>query len=336
MLKRAGLLVILFITILEITSGCVGLQSFLWPTPQVPFIISGGILPSQRLGVDDDLIVKVDGHVVFADEDGWATGDSRGAQYNGDPIAFEARPDSTLEIIALDAVCCSAWLSTLYLHYPDGSFAKLTEEISAPSQGRCSLGGRNSSCVVVFFDKTYKIRQLDMLPKPEDCVNQLGRWPIDTVEFYILSRGDAESVPSEWTPGILEAAKTWHESASKVGAAFHLVYKGVIDQGSSLDPQTVNVIKIDPALDEKRELGRGTIAGYESKERLEMVFNLKRLNAKNVRAAALHEFGHWTGRDHPRYAGCRKFTVMAGVTENERDLKEVDILGLVEAYGKAP
>ena len=40
------------------------------------FIISGGASSSERLIVDDDLIVKVDGHVVLADKDGWA-------QYNG-------------------------------------------------------------------------------------------------------------------------------------------------------------------------------------------------------------------------------------------------------------
>lgn len=319
-----------------IITGCAGLIDLFKPSLPALYILSGGTSPTDYLSVDDDLIVKVDGRVVFADEDGWATGDSRGAKYKGKPISFAAQSNSTLEIIALDAVCCSARLGTLYLHYPDQSFAKLTDAISAPSQGQCGLGQRDPSCVVVFFDKIYKIDQLDLLPKPEDCINQLGRWPKDTIEFYILSRGDAESVPHAWIPGILEAAKAWDKKAEEVGAAFHLVYKGIIDANSLVDPMKVNVIKIDPTLDENRELGRGTIAGYESSERLGMVLNARRIEAQNVRAVALHEFGHWTGRGHPPYEACRKFTVMVQPTETERDLKEADILGLIKAYGKSP
>lgn len=167
--KASGHTILLFfvsLAILVFLGGCTWLVDWLSPVPKETFTISGGILSEDSLFVDDDIIVKVDGTVVFADEDGYYTGDSRGATYSGEPIRFNASPNSTLKIIAIDVCCCRAELSQLYLHRADGYIAKVTDEINAQSQGTCSPGNPNPDCVAVFFEDEYKLEELRFVPPP--------------------------------------------------------------------------------------------------------------------------------------------------------------------------
>lgn len=110
------------------------------------YTLSGGLSPSEKLVVDDDITVYVNGNAVFVDDDGFWTGDSWGRQtYRGAPITFQASPGDTIRIVATNPGGVYIRLSPLYLHTA-GQSMKLTDGV--PKQ---------SSNTYTFFDKSFTI-----------------------------------------------------------------------------------------------------------------------------------------------------------------------------------
>ncbi len=114
------------------------------------YIISGGKNKTDRITVDDDLLIQVDNNTVLRDEDGFRC-DLKWAIYKGEPVVFYSANPKKLKIKARYITCCSYYLSPLYLHKPDGGVIKLTDGIEfhhpepAPKKP------------IVFFDKTYNL-----------------------------------------------------------------------------------------------------------------------------------------------------------------------------------
>lgn len=124
------------------------------------YTISGGEAPSDHITVDDDILVRVNGATVFEDHDGYWTGDVN-AVYTGEPIVFAARSAARVEIQASDAACCQALLGPLYVHRDDGAYALVTQGVTAESKGNCGAGVHDPDCIDVFFDTSFRLRDLN-------------------------------------------------------------------------------------------------------------------------------------------------------------------------------
>lgn len=93
----------------------------------ITWVLSGGPSSSDRIIVDDDLEVIVNGITVFKDDDEYSTLDGR-ASWNGEPIIFSALPGDELNIIATNPNGGEIELSPLYLNL-DGQAAKLSDGV---------------------------------------------------------------------------------------------------------------------------------------------------------------------------------------------------------------
>jgi len=141
-------------------AGC-----FILDDPILPqsWVISGGVMPSEPLVVDDDIQVWVNGALVFSDVDGAWTGDSRGT-YKGEPISLEADPNGLIRVEVSDTCCCQALIGPLFLHGEDGNMAVLTEGVIAESKGACEVGVHDTACLDIFFELEVRLSQLDFVP----------------------------------------------------------------------------------------------------------------------------------------------------------------------------
>lgn len=117
------------------------------PVPATPqklssYILSGGPSAAAPIVVDDDLIVEVNGKVIYHDKDK--------SSNTINPMTFSASPEDSVHIVALDLGWGARVLSSLYLISSDGKSYKITDAISQDSKSGES----------VFFDKTFKISDL--------------------------------------------------------------------------------------------------------------------------------------------------------------------------------
>ncbi len=124
--------------------------------PKQKYVLSGGLSEAVPIYVDDDLIVEVNGEVIYHDDDK--------ALSTIEPIIFAASPDDSVHITAID-VGGDSYLSGLYLH-SDGKIYRITEGIP---------GSKSSE--LVFFDETFIISSL-----PE-------------VTLYVISGGTSALIP---------------------------------------------------------------------------------------------------------------------------------------------
>jgi len=160
-MKRVRCLMV--VAALATLAGCLFLDEPILPES---WVISGGVMSSEAIVVDDDIQVWVNGVLVFSDADGAWTGDSRGT-YKGEPISFEADPNGLIRVEVSDTCCCQALIGPLYLHDDEGNMAVLTERVVAESKGTCDVGVHDPACLDVFFELEVRLSQLDFVPALE-------------------------------------------------------------------------------------------------------------------------------------------------------------------------
>jgi hypothetical protein len=97
------------------------------------YTLSGGEDPKSAIVADDDVTVRLNGEMIFADNDGWACPDERGGKWHGAPITFHAKPEDKVTVILYD-LAPDAWkLGPIYLHRADGKRALLQPEVMGES-----------------------------------------------------------------------------------------------------------------------------------------------------------------------------------------------------------
>lgn len=81
-----------------------------WPA-EGPFeyVLTGGTSIFDYITVDDDLIVEVNGEVVYADNDGGSS--------ELPPFSFEASVGDTIHVVLIDENYCDAYLDPLWIHF---------------------------------------------------------------------------------------------------------------------------------------------------------------------------------------------------------------------------
>jgi hypothetical protein len=84
------------------------------------YTLSGGEDAKAPIEADDDVTVRLNGVMIFADNDGWACPDERGGKWHGAPITFHAKPEDKITLLLYD-LCGGEWdLGPIYLHRADG------------------------------------------------------------------------------------------------------------------------------------------------------------------------------------------------------------------------
>jgi hypothetical protein len=99
------------------------------------YILSGGEDPTTPIVADDDVTVRLNGEMIFADNDGWACPDDRGGKWKGAPITFHAKPDDKITLVLYDLVGDEWGLGPVYLHRADGKHAVLQPRTEGQSEG---------------------------------------------------------------------------------------------------------------------------------------------------------------------------------------------------------
>jgi hypothetical protein len=97
------------------------------------YTLSGGEDPKTPIVADDDVTVRLNGEMIFADNDGWACPDDRGGKWKGAPITFHAKPDDKITIILYDLIGPSWGIGPVYLHRADGKHDVLQPEVHGQS-----------------------------------------------------------------------------------------------------------------------------------------------------------------------------------------------------------
>jgi hypothetical protein len=99
------------------------------------YTLSGGEDPKTPIVADDDVTVRLNGEMIFADNDGWACPDDRGGKWKGAPITFHAKPDDKITLVLYDLVGDQWGIGPVYLHRADGKHAVLQPRTEGQSEG---------------------------------------------------------------------------------------------------------------------------------------------------------------------------------------------------------
>jgi hypothetical protein len=99
------------------------------------YTLSGGEDPKTPIVADDDVTVRLNGEMIFADNAGWACPDDRGGKWKGAPITFHAKPDDKITLVLYDLVGDEWGLGPVYLHRGDGKHAVLQPRTEGQSEG---------------------------------------------------------------------------------------------------------------------------------------------------------------------------------------------------------
>jgi hypothetical protein len=99
------------------------------------YTLSGGEDPTTPIHADDDVTVRLNGEMIFADNDGWACPDDRGGKWKGAPITFHAKPDDKITLVLYDLVGDEWGIGPVYLHRGDGKRAVLQSPMQGQSEG---------------------------------------------------------------------------------------------------------------------------------------------------------------------------------------------------------
>lgn len=97
------------------------------------YTLSGGEDPKTPIVVDDDLTVRLNGEMIFADNDGWKSTDDRGGKWRGAPITFHAKPEDKITLVLYDLVPPTWGLGPIYIHRADGKHAVLQPHVEGQS-----------------------------------------------------------------------------------------------------------------------------------------------------------------------------------------------------------
>jgi hypothetical protein len=110
------------------------------------FILSGGPLPTETIGVDDDLTLYLNGTAIFVNNDGFAS--------ELPPISFTAQNGDLLRVVATDVDPFCRGIDPLYLHCATTGFVQVLD-VDGQSDGCAPPGTRPPN--FVFYDQTFTI-----------------------------------------------------------------------------------------------------------------------------------------------------------------------------------
>jgi hypothetical protein len=97
------------------------------------YTLSGGEDPKTPIAADDDLTVRLNDEMIFADNDGWKCPDDRGGKWKGVPITFHAKPEDKITLVLYDLVPDMWGLGPVYIHRADGKRAVLQPHVEGQS-----------------------------------------------------------------------------------------------------------------------------------------------------------------------------------------------------------
>jgi hypothetical protein len=97
------------------------------------YTLSGGEDPKTPIAADDDLTVRLNGEMIFADNDGWKCPDDRGGKWKGAPIIIHAKPEDKITLVLYDLVPDMWGLGPVYIHRADGKRAVLQPHVEGQS-----------------------------------------------------------------------------------------------------------------------------------------------------------------------------------------------------------
>jgi len=117
------------------------------PSACTSFILSGGPLPTETIGVDDDLTLYRNGTAIFVNDDGFAT--------ELDPIPFTAASGDQLRVVATDVDPFCRGIDPLYLHCVETGFVQILD-VDGQVDG-CSPPAPPRPPNTVFYDQTFTI-----------------------------------------------------------------------------------------------------------------------------------------------------------------------------------
>ncbi len=117
----------------------------------VLYTLTGGDTIYDYFGVDDDLLVELNGATLFSDDND--------TQDNLAPIAFEAMAGDALRFVVVDQNSCDAKFDALTLHWGTGESQALNGAICLSScfDHACYDGTYNGPWPNVILDETYTI-----------------------------------------------------------------------------------------------------------------------------------------------------------------------------------
>ena len=101
------------------------------------YTISGGPTLFDYWSVDDDVEVRVDGQVVFLDDNN--------TQDNHPPLTFEAQLGSSIQITAVDENACDQEIDPMFLHFGSNHMQQLIS-------GQCLSSCEDSACYEPSFN----------------------------------------------------------------------------------------------------------------------------------------------------------------------------------------
>lgn len=99
------------------------------------YTLSGGEDPKTTITADDDVTVRLNGEMIFADNDGWKCPDDRGGKWKGAPITFHAKPEDKITIILYDLLGDEWGIGPVHIHRADGKHALLQPRVNGQSEG---------------------------------------------------------------------------------------------------------------------------------------------------------------------------------------------------------
>ena len=97
------------------------------------YTLSGSEDPKAPIAADDDVTVRLNDEMVFADNDGWKCPDDRGGKWKGAPIVFQAKPEDKITIILYDLIGDDWGIGPVYLHRADGKHAVIQPRVEGKS-----------------------------------------------------------------------------------------------------------------------------------------------------------------------------------------------------------
>jgi hypothetical protein len=97
------------------------------------YTLSGSQDPKAKIEADDDLIIRLNKEMIFADNDGWKSIDERGGKWKGEPIVFHAKPDDKITLVLYDLLGDEWGIGPVYLHRADGKKAVLQPRTTGQS-----------------------------------------------------------------------------------------------------------------------------------------------------------------------------------------------------------
>ncbi|MBM4393825.1 MAG: choice-of-anchor D domain-containing protein [Deltaproteobacteria bacterium] len=117
----------------------------------VQYTISGGDTIYDYFGVDDDLLIELNGNTLFNDDND--------TQDNLAPITFDAMSGDVLRLVAVDQNATEGKIQALTLHWGTGESQNLNSEICVSSdfENACYDGTYSGPWPNVMLDDTYTI-----------------------------------------------------------------------------------------------------------------------------------------------------------------------------------